>query len=270
MEIFINELSLEGQYFTETEFTQAVRIFNTLFFAIHQVKDKEIYKEDSQLLVNYEAIKGSNFMASLNRIKDKSLKQRFLEIVFDKLNSKEWRQEQVHSPQDNFDYVSPTETRDVRNTSLAEAAERRLQHHDQLYLLVNFANSSFNQAHPQIQDCCIIPIVKNNEEAKPINLDGLDNKAGLKQWLEIKFKWSEFEYNEFAKNPPTDKQTILRDPTRFEKTAVVVQGRTVYRELMTDRYWYEVFDKTGRHLGETDLQGNLNTVKKDFAKTIQL
>jgi hypothetical protein len=32
----------------------------------------------------------------------------------------------------------------------------------------------------------------------------------------------------------------------------------------------EVFDKTGRHLGETDLQGNLNPVKKDLAKTIQL
>jgi hypothetical protein len=282
MEIFINELSLEGQYFTETEFTRAVRIFNALFFAIHQVKDKEIYKEDSQLLVNYEAIKGSNFMASLNRIKDKSLKQRFLEIVFDKLNSKEWRQDQVHSTQDNFDYVSPTETRDVRNTSLAEAAERRLQHQDKLYLLVNFANSSFNQVHPQIQDCCIIPIVKNNDEAKPINLDGLDNKAGLKQWLEIKFKWSEFEYNESSKNPPTDKQTILRDSTRFEKTSVMVQGRTVYRELMTDRYWYvdnlhigkaahlEVFDKTGKHIGEADLQGNLNTVKKDLAKTIQL
>lgn len=282
MEIFINELSLEGQYFTETEFTKAAGIFNALFFAIYQLENKQIYCEDRRLLVNYEAIKGSNFMASLNRIKDKSIKQHFLDVVFNKFNSKEWRPEQVHSVHDNFDYVTPTETRDVRNTSLAEVAERRLRHKDKLYFLVNFANSSFNQVHPQIQDCCIIPIVKNNEEANPIYLDSLDNKAGLKQWLEIKFKWSEFEYDESAKNPPTDKQTILRDYARFEKTSIVVQGRTVYRELITDRYWYvdnlhigktahlEVFDKTGKHIGEADLQGNLNTVKKDLAKTIQL
>ncbi len=282
MEIFINELSLEGQYFTETEFTQAVGIFNALFFAIHQVKDKEIYKEDSQLLVNYEAIKGSNFMASLNRIKDRSLKQRFLEIVFDKLNSKEWRQEQVHSAHDNFNYVSPTETRDVRNTSLAEVAERRLQHQDKLYLLVNFANSSFNQVHPYLRDCYLIPIVKNNEEAYPIQLDGLNNKTGLKNWLEVRCRWSDFEYDDTSKVPPTDKQTVLRDSTRFEKTSGVIQGRTIYRELRTDRYWYadnlhigkaahlEVFDKTGKHLGEADLRGNLNTLKKDLSKTIQL
>jgi len=283
MEIFINEVSLEGQYFTETEFTEAVKIFLDIFFTIKdKIKDKQIYTEESQLLVYYEAIKGSNFISSLNEIKDKRLKRAFIRTVFDKLEAKEWRGEQIHSINDYFDYVSPTETRDVRNTSLAEAAERYLQHQDKLYLLVNFANSSFNQTHPQIQDCCIISVVKNNEEAKPINLDGLDNKAGLKNWLEVRCRWSDFEYDDTSKVPPTDKQTVLRDSTRFEKTSGVIQGRTIYRELRTDRYWYadnlhigkaahlEVFDKTGKHLGEADLRGNLNTLKKDLSKTIQL
>jgi hypothetical protein len=283
MEIFINEVSLEGQYFTETEFKQAVKTFNAIFIVINQkIKQKKLYK-DSQLLVNYEAIKGSNFMTSLKMIKDKSLKQAFTNIVFNKLNPKEWREEQVHSVSDYFDYVTETESIDVKNTSLAETAERSWQNNETIYLLINFKDSRFKLTHPSIPECFLIPIVKNNDEANPINLDCLDDKSALENWLEAKLSLSKTEYNDFSKTPPTDEQTILRDKTIFEKTSrPPVQGRSIYQEIATNRYWYvdnlhhgkaahlEVFDKTGRHIGESDLQGNIDYSKREPNKTIDL
>ncbi|BDI14472.1 hypothetical protein ANSO36C_02740 [Nostoc cf. commune SO-36] len=52
--------------------------------------------------------------------------------------------------------------------------------------------------------------------------------------------------------------------------------------MLTGMYWYvdnlhygtaahlEVFDKRGYHIGEADLQGDINTSKKDKNKTIDL
>lgn len=70
----------------------------------------------------------------------------------------------------------------------------------------------------------------------------------------------------------------LENARLFEKCNGItpVQGAAVYRELSTGRYWYqdmlhkthyEVFDKTGKkHLGEADLEGELDTSKKDTSK----
>jgi hypothetical protein len=205
MEIFINEFSLEGQFATETEFQEAVKVFTTIFVIINQkIQAKKLYK-DSQLLINYEVIKGSNFMISLNKIKDKGLKLAFKNIVFNKLEPKEWRDEQVHSVNDYFDYVTETKSQDVRNTSLAEVTERSLQNKETTYLLINFTNSSFKLVHPDIPKCFLIPIVKNNDENNPINLDCLDEKSALENWLKVKVNL----YDEFANKPPTDEQTIL-------------------------------------------------------------
>ena len=92
MEIFINEVSLEGQYLNDVEFKEAVIVFKAIFDLINEkFKDKQIYKEDSNFYVNYEAVKGTNFKQSLNQIKDKSLKLAFMNVFFNKLNPKEWR-----------------------------------------------------------------------------------------------------------------------------------------------------------------------------------
>jgi hypothetical protein len=277
MEIFINEVSLEGQYATIIEFQEAVKAFNALLSIINQKIKVKIYKE-SQLLINYEAIKGSNFMRSLNKIRDKSLKRAFTNLIFNKLNPKEWRDKQVHSITDCFDYVTETKSQDVRNTSLAEVTERTLQHQESIYLLINFKNSQFVQNHPTIFKCFIIPIVKNNDENNPINLDCLDEKSALENWLKVKVNL----YDKSTNKPPTDEQTILSDDTQFEKTALICQGRNIYQELATHQYWYidnlhygkaahlEVFDKIGKHIGEADLQGKIDYSKKDPNKTIRL
>ena len=161
MKIFINEVSLEGQYLTDVEFKEAVIVFKAILELINEkIKDKQIY-EDSKLFVNYEALKGSDFNQSLNQIKDRSLKLAFKNVLFNKLNPKEWRTEQVHSSTDSFECLMINEQYKVVNdTSLAEIAERKLQNSSSTYLLINFINSSFHLVHPHITNCCLITIVK--------------------------------------------------------------------------------------------------------------
>lgn len=283
MEIFINEVSLEGQYLAELDFREAIKVFNSIFALISQIKDTNLYKDDSNVYANYEAIKGANFQASLNQLRDKSLKTAFVNIVFNKLNPKEWRKEQFHLPEDLFDLLTCDDNYvNVCDTCLAEVAERKLQNDYKQYLLVNFINSSFNITHPDIQGCCIITIVKNSDETNAILVDGVDCKSALECWLENKFALTKLEYSPDAIEPPKDEQTILRDSARFQKTSRTYQARCIYYESSKNRYWYvdnfhfgkrahiEVFDGRGLHVGEADLQGNIDTEKKDKEKTIDL
>ncbi|MEH2255514.1 MAG: hypothetical protein V7K60_04755 [Nostoc sp.] len=284
MEIFINEVSLEGQFMTEAEFRDAIKIFNSIFELINQrIKDRELYKEDSNIYANYEAIKGYNFNASLNQLKDRSLKTAFINIVFNKSNPKQWRTEQLHSSEDLFDCLTiDNDYKNVGDTSLAEVAERKIQNEKKEYLLVNFINSNFKITHPHIIKCCLITVIKNNLEENQICIDSIDSKLALEYWLENKFNLSSLEYSLDATESPRDEQTLLRDTTRFRKTSFRYDGRFVYCEFTTSWYWYvdnlhegkaahlEVFDKRGFHLGEADLQGNIDTAKKDKDKTIDL
>jgi hypothetical protein len=283
MEIFINEISLEGQYINELEFVSAIKDFIEIFKLLNKkTNNKQVYKEDSKLFVNYNAIRESNFSASLNIIKDKSLKQAFVEIVFNKQNPKEWRKEQLHSSDDLFDYLNNETSKNVTDTSLAEVSERSLRNGDSIYLVINFKSSTFNLLHPDIKECCTIPIIKNNDETQPIKLDGIDSHSALQNWLEVKLSLSRIEYDFLSRYPPKDQQTILRDTQRFQKTQILYDGRSVYREVQSDRYWYvdnfhygqashiEVFNAQGDHIGESDLDGNIDETKKDSNKMIDL
>lgn len=238
MEIFINEVSLEGQYTSELEFVSAIKDFIEIFKLINQkLNNKQIYKEYSKLFVNYNAIRESNFSASLNIIKDKSIKQGFVDIVFNKQNPEEWRKKQVHSPEDLFDYLNNEISKNVSDTSLAEVSERSLRNKDSIYLVINFRNSAFNLLHPDIKECCIIPITKNNDEAQPIKLDGIDSHSALQNWLEVKLSLGRIEYDFLSRYPPKDQQTILIDTQRFQKTQNLYDGRSIYREILSGRYW---------------------------------
>lgn len=74
----------------------------------------------------------------------------------------------------------------------------------------------------------------------------------------------------------------LTDSQRFKKCNGInpIQGASVYQENKTGYYWYldmlhkahyEVFDKTGKkHLGEADLEGNLDTEKADKNKQLEV
>ena len=186
MEIFINEYSLNAQYYEKEEFENSLKNLISIFsFVNEEIKNNKQIFGDFQILINYEAIKNLKFIAAYNKT-NLQLRQNFLNNVFQRSGAKNWMLEQVHSHEDNFFYLTPSNDRyDVSNTSIAEVTERTLQNPNNNYLLVNFINSIFcveNFQHPDIQECFSIPIVKNNSEEFPVKLDCLDNKSSIENW----------------------------------------------------------------------------------------
>lgn len=89
---------------------------------------------------------------------------------------------------------------------------------------------------------------------------------------------------EWYKSKVLDNRTFsLTDITRFERTSKLYKKskRRIYKERSTNRYWYydffhsdnkehyEVFDNTGNHVGEADMNGVLDETKKDKTKSIR-
>ena len=260
MEIFINERSLHGQYYEKIEFEKSLMILESIFFFINEkvkTENKQIFG-DISIFVDYEAIRGSNFFAAFQS-SNPQIRKNFRESVFQRSRAKNWTSEQVHSLDDKFLYSSSEkDIHDVSNTSIAEVTERTLQNPNNNYLLVNFINSIFcveNFQHPDIHECFFIPIVKNNSKDVPVKLDSLDNKTALENWLREK---------QVLKDP--ELEDCLKDTTRFEKTSIICQGRSVYQEISTQYFWYldnlhrshfEIFDSTGKHhIRVGDLEGN--------------
>ena len=285
IEIFINEVSLTGQYSTQKDFEEALKVIKSIFELINLLKQQYIDKKTyyTKVLINNESIRGKNFQSSLNQIKDKSLKRSIINIIFNKVSPKNWQEERVHSEEDNFDYLDGEDYKDAANTSLAEVTERQLINLDSKYLLINFRDSCFQCQHQEIIGCNSISIVKNNDTENLIQLDSIDEKFGLQNWLEKSCHLSQFNYDESSTDPPTDKQTILRDSNRFESTQKQHDGRRIYKEKQTGYLWYvdnlhygksahlEVFDKTGKnHIGESDLEGNIDKARSNKDKKVKI
>jgi hypothetical protein len=260
MEIFINEYSLTGQYYDMEEFETSLKTLESIFYFINETvksESKQIFG-DISIFVDYKAIQGSNFFASFKN-SNPQIRQQFRDSVFVKSGAKNWDSEQVHSYEDKFFYLSSDEdVHNVSNTSIAEVTERTLQNPNNNYLLVNFINSIFcveHFQHPDIRECFSIPIVKNNSEEFPVKLDCLDNKFAIENWLREK---------QVLKDP--DLEDCLKDTARFEKTSIICQGKSVYREIATQNLWYldnlhrshfEIFDPTGkRHIRLGNLDGS--------------
>ena len=273
IEIFINELSLEGQYQTIEEFEKSVLIFNSLIQSIREkIRNNPIFYLDQDEITFYLAIKNFPFEQSLNNLRDKNIKTAFFNTIYNKNNPKNWRKEQQHSPEHKFKYFQ----QDVTDTSLAEVAERKLQNENNIYLVVNFQNSSFNHPHADIQACCLVSVVKNT--TIKIEIDGLDNQKGLHHWISLKFP----TYSDNSTYTPRDHQTILDDKKRFRKNSKMFQGRNIYVELSTGNYWYvdnlhlgqsahfEVFDKHRKHIGEANLNGDIDISKRDPNKKLKI
>ena len=86
------------------------------------------------------------------------------------------------------------------------------------------------------------------------------------------------EINLFLKKNYKD-EFSLTNTIRFKKTSKNIQGEHVYKEINTNNYWYfdnfhknhfEVFNYKMEHIGEADLNGIIDTTKKDNNKKLKL
>ena len=248
MEVFINELSIQEQYNNIEEFSAAVIVFTKIVSKLNEAKCKKTFFKKGDFYWYKKAIRNEDFRSSINKIKDKFISTSFKRIVFDRNNPKNWLDERVHSTIDNF--ISETLNCKVTGQSLAEISERRTQNSEKKYILLNFINSSFRNATNT-------KITKN--EAISNSIDCVDSIENIKLWVE----------KNCIETP------IVENTDRFEKTTKLVKGAPVYKELLTGYYWYldtlhkshyEVFNSQKEHLGEADLDGNLDTSKQDKSK----
>ena len=249
MEIFINEQSLNGQYWTEEEFTEAIIKFTSIVSLIKQGDCKGELFQDRSFVYDREAIHNQPFLSSIEKIKDKFIRMSFKNIVFNQSNPKDWREKKTHLDSDEFynDNMGSL----VTGTSLAEVAERKNTDKTKTFLLLNFVNSLFKDADH-------IEIIKNGNVNIKINC--LETIESTKKWMEDN----------------CSHESILKDEGRFTPTSrVSVLGTKIYEEGKTQFYWYfdnfhkthfEVFDSTKIHLGEGDLLGNLDRGKSDSRK----
>ena len=255
MEIFINELSLHGQYPSQETFTQSVVQFVEVFsFVQDKVKGGELFKDD--LFITQKALLQETFLQSFERIKDVPLKIAFRSIIFNKLNPRDWRSERLHLSA--VLYTSETclvQDKFVTDTSVAEIAERKLNNSDKKYLLINFNQSQFT-------NCSTFEVIK--EEKEVIELDCIETKDALEKWLDIPIE-------------PLD--IFLRNTTRFSRTNLIFQGKTIFKETQTGYYWYldnfhknefEVFNSDGIHIGIANMDGIIDFKSAKKGREIDL
>lgn len=252
IEIFINELSLESQYYSDTEFRAALLTFVGVFHLLREkISEKQFYKDS--LFCNHYAIKNEHFLASFNRM-NKDVQKAVREIIFDKLNPRDWREDQKHLPE--IEYLCPAlDFEKVNDTSVAETAERRLLQPEIEKLLINFSGSRFGKL-----EVSTVRVLKKCEPGQSIEVPFVEKKEELKNIFE-------------ERQTPID--IFLHNVKQFRKTHYIIQGRAVFEEIENRRLWYldnlhrnhfEVFERDIRHLGEADLNGKLLPGTRDTSK----
>lgn len=255
LEFFLNETSLRGQYRDVAEFESAVVDFLGLVSRVRQCTVlTRVYK--SRDFEAFNAVAGVAFRASINGLRNSDTKEKFIRIVFDRLNPVTWQDEQRHSATDTFEIGTISFT----GTSVAEVAERKHGNADQAFALLNFRNC------PTYRDVVSVTVKKNAQT--DLIVDSHCEGASLATWLQGQ-NCIRPTYDKSLPRPPIDDETCLSDTLRFRPTGEDRQGRSVYVELTSGKRYYvdnlhrgdaaqiEVFSKRGVHLGVAGLDGVL-------------
>jgi len=178
----------------------------------------------------------------------------------------DWRTDAIQQPECSYVlwFLEQFEVKAVNNGTLAEMAERMLNQTTEKYLLLNIHQG-----------------IRINRQFLPVFKD-CQHIAGLPQFVPIEFISDEKEFQlwwEIYKKTDGISLFSLLERHKFTKTHLVEQGKTVYKEVSTNRYWYldnlhkdhyEVFNALGEHLGIASLQGDIDTSKKEKGRKISV
>lgn len=273
MEAFINEISLEGQYFSLAELESGINKLRRILSELIKL-EKALVLSDIGRVRTFAAIRDEFFENSINQIEEKSVVRAFKNIYYNKKNVKNWRKSRVSDENKDF-YWQEGGNENVNDTSVAEITERKLQVDFKPYLLINFFKSRFTN-HLSIN-------IKKDGEKDFVAIHCCDDKSSLDNWFANNYRKYVFDYQ--SNIAPSEDQTILRDHKRFKrlKSKKRPGGRCIYREKKTGNVWYvdsnhkgtsshlEVFNRTGkRHIGKADLEGNIISNSTDPTRKIDL
>ncbi|MDR1678435.1 MAG: hypothetical protein LBR81_01495 [Prevotellaceae bacterium] len=244
MEILINELSLTGQFGSIGDFigrglTPFLSVISNIDLSTNILYKKRNFWNCKLTATDtiHDILVGKR-SKKLSRTNDEIRKSK--SILTSLIDEPFWEDTQKHNTSDKYKFYG----NDILNSSLAETCERDK-------IVISFVHSDFSAN--------VLSVSKNGTE---INVDNLFDNG---------------HYFSVAKSRRIIISFSLTDNTRFTKTSLVNQGKSVYQEISTGYFWcldnfhrnhYEVFDSIGKHLGEADLKGNLDSSKKDTTKKI--
>lgn len=235
MGILINELSLTGQFGSIGDFIgRGLTPFLSVISEMKSSSNKLYKKRDfwkSQLTATNTI--HDVFVGALSRTNDEIRKSK--SILANLIGEPFWEDSPIHNDSNRYEFCG----NDILNSSLAESCERDK-------IVISFVHSDFSEDK--------LFISKNGtEEVKVDNLFDCEH------------------YYLVAKNRGIIVPFTLKDTTRFIKKSQNIQGQSVYRERSTDYFWYldnlhknhyEVFDSNRKHIGEANMQGNIDCSKR--------
>lgn len=268
-QIFLNELSIHGQYRSLEEFAIAIKtVTDVLLRAKSSDIPLAIYY--TPVLYHHPVCGALKFSSCLSRIENADIKLAFRQAVQKSPIFFSWLNEPIH---DQSGGVYTLNSVDVTGNSIAELAERVMR--GQVGALLNFSPSlQFN----------VRTLNVNKGATCQISINLLCIIDDLTQWLASQFPGLvRTDYDVNSIDPPTDSQTCLRNKSQFsKKEGFHNQGRSIYLDRKT-RYFFcvdnahfgnaahlEVFNTLGKHLGEASLNGEIDFSKADSGKRLTI
>lgn len=257
---FLNERSFCNQFHDASSFQQAMVGFVMLVERARQASTtRAVRLLMSERLCDGVAQRGMPLRQCLNHLAGAELKAQFVDIVFNRANPEPWEPDPARHPPDGYylctDLNLPAAfERDVRDSSMAELAERRRRKSELRGCLLNVTPSPLSQRQHVTVDA----------EGTAMELACLETEAGFIQWLRQLATVP--DYTHAATHPPLDTQTCLVDGTRFELTNLFNKERHVYRHRTSGDLYavdsfhlgeaaeLEVFDRFRRHKGTADIR----------------
>ena len=252
MEILINELSLSGQFSTIQDFVnKGLTPFISVLEGLNRNKDIVVLKK--QNFWESQITEQHNLYSLISTTDIGNIELRSAKIFLRNLREPFWDDSQKHNITDTYKY----NTKNIAGTSLAESCERDK-------IVISFKHSDFS--NPRLQ------ILKNENHIE------IDNLFQKKHYIEVAYSRNQITKCEyFERKFALGLITFLENENRFVQTNQTRQGQRVYKEFVTDYYWYldnlhkshyEVFNGNEEHIGISDLQGNIDVSKKVKGRTL--
>lgn len=234
MELLLNELSINGQFPTVQKFVEdgippLVSVLNEVDKSTDLLyKKHDFYASMVTPHTNLHTV----FIGHDSRKYD--VIRKFKSLLASLFENPYWEDNAKHSQDDTYNLNNVN----ISGTSIAEACERDK-------VIISFKSDSYNAKALSIEKVEEVILVDNLFDT------GHYSDLAIARGLVIPFS--------------------LTDPIRFARTNRVNQGQTVFREVQTGFYWYldnlhkshyEVFDAQEKHIGEADLEGNIDNTKR--------
>lgn len=234
MEILINELSLCGQYATADIFiSTALKPLLSLLQQYDSNRDLLFKKYDLWAAKVTPTVSLRDlFKGSYSRTNDEI--RRAKSQLASLIDNPYWEDNRKHNHPDIYKFNS----NDIFNSSIAESCERDR-------IIMSFKCDLF--------DHNTFEVYKNSNS---IIIDNLVDQTHFYNLVRARGIVVDFS---------------LSDTSRFKKTNFNVQGKVVYKEIISKCYWYldnlhhshyEVFNSQKEHIGLADLNGNVDVSKR--------